>query len=88
MRSLLRFVVLNAGAAVLLAACTSARPPIVEARRNGADVRNARLGMYSKAVLTKKEPDTFLAEDGTICRVSADRFRDTAAHSLVYCNWQ
>jgi hypothetical protein len=88
MRLLLRFVVLNAGAVVLLGACTSARPPVVESRQNGAAVRDARLGMHSKAVLTKKEPDTFLAEDGTICRVSEDRFKDTAAHSLVYCNWQ
>ena len=38
--------------------------------------------------LTKKEPDTFLADDGTICRVPADRFRDTPVHTLVYCNWQ
>jgi hypothetical protein len=53
MRLLLRFVVLNVGVAVLLGACTSARPPVVESRQKGAAVSNARLGMHSKAVLTK-----------------------------------
>jgi len=38
--------------------------------------------------MTKKDPDTFLAADGTFCRVPADRYKQTAAHDLVYCNWQ
>jgi hypothetical protein len=86
-RCLVGFGVVNAGVALLLSAC-SARPPIIEATPNGAVVRSARTGLYTKAVLTKKEPDTLLADDGTICRVPADRFRDTAVHTLVYCNWQ
>jgi hypothetical protein len=88
MKSLLRRLVLNAGLALLMSGCTSSRPPVVEPTPHGAVVRSARTGLYTKAVMTKKEPDTFLAEDMTICRVPADRFRETAAHTLVYCNWQ
>jgi hypothetical protein len=87
MKSLLRCLVVTASASVMLSACYS-RPPVVEATRNGGVIRNAKTGMYTKAVMTKKEPDTFLAEDLTICRVPADRFKDTAVHALVYCNWQ
>lgn len=86
-RRLMLFLVVNAGVALLFSGC-GPRPPVIEPTPNGAVVRSARIGLYTKAVLTKKEPDTFLAEDGTICRVPADRFRDTAAHTLVYCNWQ
>ena len=88
MRLLQHCLVLNAGAALLLSACMSSRPPVVEPAPRGAVIRSARTGLYTKAVMTKKEPDTFLAEDMTICRVPADRFRDTAVHTLVYCNWQ
>ena len=87
MKFLLRCLVVNASAAVMLSGCYS-RPPVVESSPHGAVVRSARTGMYTKSVMTKKEPDTFLAEDLTICRVPADRFRDTAVHTLVYCNWQ
>jgi hypothetical protein len=86
-KRLLRVGVVSAGLTLLLAGC-SARPPIIQPSPNGAVITNARIGLYTKSVLTKKEPDTFLADDGTICRVPADRFRDTPAHTLVYCNWQ
>jgi hypothetical protein len=87
MKFSLRCLALTVCAAGVMSGCYS-RPPVVEAKRDGGVVRNAKTGMYTKAVMTKKEPDTFLAEDLTICRVPADRFRDTAVHSLVYCNWQ
>lgn len=77
----------SAVAAILLAGC-SQFPPTIEPTPNGAVVHSARIGLYTKAVLTKKEPDTFIADDATICRVPPDRFRDTALHALVYCNWQ
>jgi hypothetical protein len=86
-KRLMGLVVVSAGVALLFGGC-SARPPIIEPTPNGVVVRGARTGLYTKAVMTKKEPDTFLADDGTICRVPADRFRDTAVHTLVYCNWQ
>ena len=49
---------------------------------------SARIGWYTKKVMTKREPETLLAEDGTICRVSPDRFRATKSGSAVLCNWQ
>jgi hypothetical protein len=47
-----------------------------------------RLGWYTKKVVAKTPPETLNAGDGTICRVSPDRFRDTALEALVHCNWQ
>jgi hypothetical protein len=87
MRHLTHFLAVNVGTALLLSGC-SARPPVIEPAPHGAVVKSARIGMYSKSVMTKKEPDTLLADDGTICRVSEDRYRDTAVHTLAYCNWQ
>jgi len=78
-------VLLVAGAGVL-AGC--ARPPYVEPAPNGAVIKSARLGLYTKEVMTKKEPDTLVANDATICRVPPDRYKSTAVHTLVYCNWQ
>jgi hypothetical protein len=89
MTRLMQLLVVNAGAALLLSGYgCSGRPPVIETTPKGVVVKSARTGLYTKAVLTKKEPDTFLADDGTICRVPADRFKDTAVHTLVYCNWQ
>lgn len=87
MKFLPRCLVVSAIVPILLSGCYS-RPPVVEPTPHGAVVRSARTGLYTKGVMTKKEPDTFVAEDLTICRVPADRFRDTAVHTLVYCNWQ
>jgi hypothetical protein len=87
MRHLALFLAVNGGAALLVSGCGT-RPPVIEPAPHGAVVTSARIGMYTKAVMTKKEPDTLLADDGTNCRVSADRFRDTAVHTLAYCNWQ
>jgi hypothetical protein len=44
--------------------------------------------LYRKEVVTKQEPDTFVAPDATICRVSPDVFKSTSLHSIAYCNWQ
>jgi hypothetical protein len=87
MGRLARFLMVNAGLTLVFSGC-GPRPPVIEPAPSGIVVRSARIGLYTKAVLTKKEPDTFLADDGTICRVPADRFRDTPVHTLVYCNWQ
>jgi hypothetical protein len=67
-------------------ACT--RPPYIDPAANGAVIRAARLGLYTKEVMTKKDPDTLVADDLTICRVPPDRYKSTQAHTLVYCNWQ
>ena len=72
---------------VAIASCAP-RPSVIEPSPNGAVIRGARTGQYTKEVMAKKDPDTLLAADGTFCRVPADRYRDTAVHSMVYCNWQ
>jgi hypothetical protein len=65
------------------------RPPYVQpGPSGGAVISNARLGLYTKEVVTKKDPDTFVADDATICRVSPDLYKSTRVHSMVYCNWQ
>jgi disulfide bond formation protein DsbB len=75
-------------AIVLSGAACGPRPPVIEPSANGAVIRGAKTGLYTKEVMTKKDPDTLFAADGTFCRVPADRYRDTAAHTLIYCNWQ
>lgn len=44
--------------------------------------------MYHKEVFEKKDPDTLVAPDATICRVSPDVYKSAALHSVMYCNWQ
>jgi len=73
---------------VVVSVVSCARPPYIEPGSNGAVVRSARLGLYTKEVMTKKDPDTLVADDATICRVPPDRYKSTQAHTLVYCNWQ
>ncbi len=67
-----RFMIVNAGVVLLFSGC-GPRPPVIEPAPNGVVVRGARIGLYTKPVLPPKEPDTFLADDGTICRVPADQ---------------
>ena len=54
----------------------------------GVRVDEARLGWATKRVLTKQEPSTLIAQDGTICRVTADRFKSTEIGRDTACNWQ
>ncbi len=42
----------------------------------------------TKQVVTKRAPETLLAEDGSACRVSPDRFAGTAVGDLVRCAWR
>jgi hypothetical protein len=77
-----------AGALAIAMMGCGPRPPVIEPAPHGVVVKAAKTGLYTKEVMAKKDPDTFLAADGTICRVPTDRFRDTAVHTLVYCNWQ
>jgi hypothetical protein len=39
-------------------------------------------------VLTKQPPETLVADDGTVCRVAPDRYRETEAGALIACPWQ
>ena len=64
------------------------RPVYVEPAPHGVVLKGAKLGMYHKEVMEKKEPETLVAPDGTICRVSPDVYKSAALHSVMYCNWQ
>ena len=45
-------------------------------------------GLVRKRVVTKQEPDHHVAEDGTACRVSNDRFREVQVGTDQLCSWQ
>jgi hypothetical protein len=45
-------------------------------------------GLARKRVATKQEPYTLVAEDGTSCQVSADRFGDVSVGNAELCMWQ
>jgi len=68
-------------------ACTH-RPIYVEPSSNGVVLTSGKLGMYHKEIVTKKDPDTLIAPDATICRVAPDVYKSAALHSVIYCNWQ
>jgi hypothetical protein len=74
-------------AGVSITAC-SHRPYIEPVTPNGIAIKSAQLGMYHKEVVTKKDPDTLIAPDGTMCRVAPDVYKSAALHSVMYCNWQ
>ena len=55
----------------------------------GIGVTNIRTGPGIKRVATKRPPSLLLAEDGTGCDVSPDRFRDTDVGDLFDCpDWR
>lgn len=64
------------------------RPLYVEPAGNGIVLKDAKIGMYHKEVMEKKDPETLIAPDGTICRVAPDVYKSAALHSVMYCNWQ
>lgn len=72
----------------IIAVVACARSPYIDPAPNGVVVTSGRLGLYTKEVMTKKDPDTLVANDATICRVSPDLYRSTKLHSMVQCNWQ
>lgn len=73
---------------VTFAATAGCRPRHIEPRPGGVIVRSDRTGWYLKKVVAKDPPETLLAEDGTICRVSPERYRATAVGTALRCNWQ
>jgi len=72
----------------IIAVIGCVRSPYIDPAPNGVVVSSGRLGLYTKEVMTKKDPDTLVANDATICRVSPDLYRSTKLHSMVQCNWQ
>lgn len=74
---------------LVLLACVACGPGArVRPTAGGVTVDQARIGWATKRVITKQEPSTLLAQDGTICRVSPDRFKDTQVGRDTTCDWQ
>lgn len=71
-----------------IGALACSRPLYVDPAPNGVVVSGAKLGMYHKEIVAKKDPDTLVAPDATICRVAPDVYKSAAVHSVIYCNWQ
>ena len=44
-------------------------------------------GVLRKRVAAKQDPNVLLAEDGTSCPVTADRYRDVSVGDHVVCMW-
>ena len=80
--------VLGGALCISAAAACSHRPYVEPDPPHGVVLKSAKLGMYYKEVVTKKDPETLIAPDATICRVSPDIYKSTALHSVIYCNWQ
>ena len=74
--------------AISIIAVTACARSYIDPAPNGVVLSSGRLGVYTKEVMTKKDPDTLVANDATICRVSPDLYRSTKLHSMVQCNWQ
>ena len=76
---------------LVVVTCAVACAPGAQVRPTPGGVRvdeHAYIGWATKRVLTKQEPSTLLAQDGTICRVSADRFKSTQIGRDTACDWQ
>lgn len=76
------------GQCALLVVLASCAGQYIEPNGGGVMVKNRQVGWYTKKVITKRAPDSLVAEDATICRVSADRYAATRTGAAVYCNWQ
>jgi hypothetical protein len=79
---------MRAGVLALAVAAIACARPFVVPTPGGVAVTSGRLGLYTKEVITKKEPDTLVADDATICRVAPDLYKSTRLHSMIQCNWQ
>ena len=69
----------------IMAACAGTQ---YGAGAGGVTTTTANTGWRTKKVVDKKAPEALMADDGTICRVAPDRFKDTKVGTLVRCNWQ
>jgi hypothetical protein len=45
-------------------------------------------GLSRREVVSKEEPSTLYARDGGHCKVTPDRFKDTAVGDRAWCNWE
>jgi hypothetical protein len=81
---------------VVAAACGPPQPMAIPGRdggprqtggsRNGRAPRDVRLD--AKPVAGKEPPTTLIAEDGTKCVVTEDRYRETKVGDEAWCVWR
>lgn len=70
----------------LMAAC--ARPDYAEARPDFLLIAaGAQPGYGIKPVVRKENPITLVADDGSVCRTSAERFADITVGKWIACAW-
>lgn len=70
-------------------ACASGPARVTPGPSGGISVeQGTQLGWATKRVITKQEPSTLIAQDGTVCRVSPERFKDTRVGRETVCEWQ
>jgi hypothetical protein len=50
--------------------------------------RGAQGGFWRKQVSGKAEPATLVAVDGSVCSVTAKRFKETMTGEKVWCGWR
>jgi hypothetical protein len=74
---------------VALVACAPS-PSRIDTTPGGSvgAVNGRELGDVIKRVITKQPPETLVAEDGAVCRVSPDRYAATAVGERIRCDWQ
>jgi hypothetical protein len=46
-----------------------------------------QVGFAIKQVVNKESPQTLLADDGSVCRTSGDRFKRTRLGKWIACSW-
>jgi hypothetical protein len=81
----MRRILIIIGAAV---ACGPAPARVVPTPRGVRVEGGAKLGWSTKRVITKQPPGTLIAQDGTVCRVTADRLDHTTVPADIACDWQ
>jgi hypothetical protein len=73
--------------AILVTACS--RPNYAETWPDRVALSaGAQPGYAIKQVLEKDGPQTLVADDGSICRTSRERFAGTAEGKWIACLWQ
>jgi hypothetical protein len=73
-------------ATCLIAGC--ARPDYAEARPDLLLLTaGPQPGYAIKPVVEKQSPITLIADDGSVCRTSAQRFTGVAVGKWIACNW-
>jgi hypothetical protein len=85
-------VIRGAHLLLLAAACWSlgcARPNYAEQGGNQVRVSGGPQPEYAiKQVVGKRKPADLVADDGSVCRTSADRFNATPVGKWISCDWK